>query len=453
MGFFGKMLRKAAGRTSGGHSAGASHLSAAEIEEFEEEEIEGPPTPRQEVARPVVQQPAISTEYYDYLMEDVIEWLKKSALVHDMEPSDAEMVRMLLCEDLELRSIATKKNSRKNPEFDRVMADKDEFYNLVGPFTKAWPRVVAERLAQERKEEEEEEARQLKRLEKQGVVVLPKQGDLQKQLSEASSYEETIEDVTEEEHAKLMATVRRLQPAIVLPSELVTDAEMDARIKARMNPLRKFNSSLIQMDNTRTFGASPVPPPATVIVTGHNPSWGGGNLGVNGIYERYPSDYQGCPVYQKTLEKRAVATIPPPGTRIKYKDLHDHQWMDRFQNSMRNQVVKSIPRPEEDFREMAMCPTYGTYFLYYKNDLGAWCIGPKVGGHEIFAKCNDVEEGVPFNMMSGWQVWDAGTHKFRPSVGMRAVKAGTAESHSMATLPPWRPPRNWPRAQLPNDQW
>merc|ERR1712187_455286 len=86
-----------------------------------------------------------------------------------------------------------------------------------------------------------------------------------------------------------------------------------------MNPMYKFNGTFCTDFRGRTFdplGCGPQVIPQMIVVTGHQGF--GGNLGVNGIYERYPDDFQGHPVYMKKMEKRAEedeASLPKAGRK------------------------------------------------------------------------------------------------------------------------------------------
>jgi len=177
-----------------------------------------------------------------------------------------------------------------------------------------------------------------------------------------------------------------------------------------------------------------------VIVTGHHGP--GGNLGVNGIYERYPQDCEGRPVYFKSLEKRGAEDTDPE-LPLPMTD------EDRLEK-MRKQKAVDIPRQSLATRPTKLFVAAGKYFLYSRR--GMWYIGPIVGSMEAFARCPSCDEAAPSDL-TGWEVWDAGKHAYRPSHRMTCTKCGTAQAGTDAPLELWVPPNGCPRSRLPNDTW
>eukprot|EP00927_Polykrikos_kofoidii_P022490 TRINITY_DN20966_c0_g1_i1.p1 TRINITY_DN20966_c0_g1~~TRINITY_DN20966_c0_g1_i1.p1 ORF type:complete len:448 (-),score=107.58 TRINITY_DN20966_c0_g1_i1:67-1410(-) len=343
---------------------------------------------------------------------------------------DPEGVRNILLNDPSIQALAL-----KNTAFAEIIRDKGEFAKFLDHIMK---QISNEDAA------EDEDA-----LDAVGGSGMSAARNLKRsKLRFAKDNEELVA----EDFDEMRKVLGKIHPNLKLPAtELVTDQAMDEAIRQNMNPLRKFNSLMIQNDRSRVFegpGANDHQTvPNLIVVTGHSGFCG--NLCVNGIYERYRSDFEGHPVYQKTLEKKALEDVHPV-SRDKLEEWRRQSYADRWE-LMRSQTAVKLKRPQADPRPMALGPASGAYFLYYFNAHGGWCIGPRVGGTDVFARCPNME-AIPF-FLRGWEIWDAGQHIFVQAKGLRAMKAGSEMTATSAPLPPWVPPKDFARARLKNDQW
>jgi len=381
--------------------------------------------------------------------------------------------------------------------------------------------------------------------------------------------EEDEDQLTEEDFQELDDLVKKLNPAFQFPHTLRPDKVLEDMVNARKSKLTKFNSDLICGHKGKLWEdagiVGPQVVPHMVVVTGHKGA--GGNVGVNGLYMRFADDYEGNPVYQKQLEKRArqdVAAereekriakedqqlqeymygglslqVSEDGSRLPTKTSEKEKWYERLVGeidtayegkgpmkefkarkakevvqtyaqrfeTVRGSSVKALRRcdnghplqykvpgskvrgskaktcdacgqqgirPSEpiyrcdacdygvcehcansvsvDKRRMMMVPSKGGYFLYYQARMGSWVISAAVASQNVFARCNGFGEGVP-TMLNGWEVFNIGSREFRPSVGMKCYKCGTAQAETEAPLAGWLPPVNCPRPRLENDSW
>jgi len=179
--------------------------------------------------------------------------------------------------------------------------------------------------------------------------------------------------------------------------------------------------------------------PRLVVVTGH--AGAGGNAGLNGIYERYPDDYKGRPVYQKMLEKRAAdrrATASPFRTRMTRSRStpsassaggagsgSQRSWSP---SSPRSRIRLDATERWESFRAPAptlgpveMRPPVDGWFLFFHR--GCWQIGPAVGSREVYARCPVAAQLAP-SILADWEVWDVGRKCFYKHKHLRAFKGG-----------------------------
>jgi len=280
--------------------------------------------------------------------------------------------------------------------------------------------------------------------------------------SEESVYrDEELEDLEQEDMDALDKAMRDMpwrkpenktgqyrQPG----KDLRCDKERDDAIAAAMNPKRVFNASFTQIWRTQDWtyqnSRDPQAIPAHYFVTGHKV---GGNIGINGIYERWVSDFEGRPVFRKILEKREIGTgqsQPREHPRMMgtYDGVPGHFDMIRSGGSVPTKLLKKV-----DPQKTEISWVQGAYWLYYQCRVGSWLIGPHVGSHGCFAKHYCAEEAMPF-MMSSWEVWDCGKHEWRDDKTMRVYKCGTAAAPPDASLMRVLPP-DWPMARLPHDQW
>eukprot|EP00411_Alexandrium_monilatum_P004356 CAMPEP_0175282250 /NCGR_PEP_ID=MMETSP0093-20121207/51537_1 /TAXON_ID=311494 /ORGANISM="Alexandrium monilatum, Strain CCMP3105" /LENGTH=292 /DNA_ID=CAMNT_0016577451 /DNA_START=47 /DNA_END=925 /DNA_ORIENTATION=+ len=252
------------------------------------------------------------------------------------------------------------------------------------------------------------------------------------------------DELTEEDFEELRQTIRKFQPNYKAASEQFVEHDLRTAVKKRLTT-RNFSDSQLRprdheyvtsqhMNSRLIFGeqlrmweregaGGPTHVPRVMVVSGH--AGQGGNIGLNGVYERYPDDYCNRPVYQKLLEKGSVrqdserhigrrnrATrrdfgVNSPRTRI---------LLDR---SDRWQVLPPLPACTGPLELQA---ARSAWFLYFYE--GFWLIGPRVGSREAFARCPGSEEIVPSSLLS-WEVWDIGRKRFVKSQGLRAVKGGS----------------------------
>lgn len=307
----------------------------------------------------------------------------------------------------------------------------------------------------------------------------------QRQLTpEEIEEEEDLQELTQDDYAQLDNLLKKKhRQKYDLPGrDLRADKSLDDKVRERMNPLLFLNAQLIQTERIRDFryerSRDPQVMPHHYVVTGH--SYAGGNVGINGIYERYPSDYEGKPVYCKTLEKRAAPVggsgSPAPLPRLTHPLMVGERFeLARSQTAFKAAVFcecgnrftadvvscrrcgeprlgAQVAKPQRVKSEAALIAFTGNvYFMYFRSNLSAWCIGPEVGNHACFARHASAEEAIPF-MMSAWEVWDCGQHCWRESRGMRVYKCGTVRQEPKEQIMRCLPP-DWPTARLKNDQW
>jgi hypothetical protein len=212
-------------------------------------------------------------------------------------------------------------------------------------------------------------------------------------------------------------------PGVISPEE----AELEAQLQAAKNPLLKLNGLLSgfgqppQPTQPVQGGCGKRPVPRIVIVSGHKGV--GGNWGLNGIYERHTNEYKGHPVYQKFLERRAERdSFEIAQIRNSRREWEEHSTMTRILMH-RDQRLHHVPEPRQELGPTSVLPALDTKFLFFAEELGGWCIGPKVGTHEVYARCPSAEDCVPFALYS-WEVWDVGQATWYAHKTLKCIKAG-----------------------------
>mmetsp|Transcript_11860 Transcript_11860/g.27006 ORF Transcript_11860/g.27006 Transcript_11860/m.27006 type:complete len:438 (+) Transcript_11860:53-1366(+) len=284
------------------------------------------------------------------------------------------------------------------------------------------------------------------------------------------------DELTEDDFEALEAALGRLQPKCRPPAELIVDTNLRSQVKARLNPARHFNATLAfgATGPRSEFSVSFTEPkakaaPRVILVSGH--SGLGGNIALNGVYERYPSDYHGRAVYQKVMEKRVeqdpMATPEEISSELDEDELRIPAWrrvkrtplekfVDRRQEQMlRSQAGLAMTRAAMQGKEMdarTTCiisragyqtmqlpkPTGATqqgdaslvvdtlanrWFLFFDRLHGWWCIGAKPGAAQVIARCGGATELCPHGLKN-WEVWDVGLCQWRRHARLRTIKGG-----------------------------
>lgn len=227
--------------------------------------------------------------------------------------------------------------------------------------------------------------------------------------------EQESESDAEAELAKLEANLYATHPKLQDPRRLVPDFELESAIRLRRNPAVSFNAKMVMGGRVAdTLGARQVP--HAVVITGHR--GGGGNIGLNGVYELFPDAFHDRPVYQKMLEKRELLQEEFPPGRIRPRSLHDQQSRFEAGRSQRALIVKA---PQRSGGATTMKTVRDAYFLFFDRGNGCWCVGPRVGHSEIYARCPGTEELLP-DKLDRWEVWNAGQKRWYEHNGLRTHK-------------------------------
>mmetsp|Transcript_67847 Transcript_67847/g.126759 ORF Transcript_67847/g.126759 Transcript_67847/m.126759 type:complete len:429 (-) Transcript_67847:93-1379(-) len=282
------------------------------------------------------------------------------------------------------------------------------------------------------------------------------------------------DELTEDDFEAMEAALQRLQPKCRPPADMIVDTDLKSRVKAQLNPARHFNATLAfgATGPRSEFSVSFTEPkskaaPRVILVSGH--SGAGGNIALNGVYERYPSDYHGRPVYQKVMEKRVeldpMAT--PEDSEPDEEELRIPAWrrvhrtplekfVERRQEQMRRgQAGLAMTRAAMQGKELdaqATCllsragyqtmhlpkPAGATqqgdaslvvdslsnqWFLFFDRLHGWWCIGAKPGATQVVARCGGATELAPHGLKN-WEVWDVGMCHWRRHGRLRTIKGG-----------------------------
>lgn len=209
-------------------------------------------------------------------------------------------------------------------------------------------------------------------------------------------------------------SVRRAQ---AMPKHLRT-AEQEAGITARAargcGPQDAGNLGQSYANSVAGLGRFQEVPKLMVVV-GHP---GNCNVVVNGIYERLRDDFHGRPVWCKILEKTVWKEKPTPA------------WVLRLPTTQKERdrlpfLVPDEPQPPTDSNGLALEPPdkESNVFIFFDDRKGCWCIGPKVGVGEIYARCPGVEEVIP-NRLNGWQLWDLKRNEWYDHEAFLVTKSG-----------------------------
>jgi len=314
---------------------------------------------------------------------------------------------------------------------------------------------------------------------------------------------EPIERLGPEDLKILAETVIKMAPKYKKCESKILDEKLENAVIERLKRLKPAT----HINGLVAFGAIGVTPqslgnikvPTLITVFGHNGI--GGNIGVNGVYERYPDNYHGRAVYQKYLERdewvhepqqaelkngqRVWANVdldesdvfqkgdqvsvsgregeiaygPLPagnplgeGTyKIVYRDgttdfltstwikmagartfptVHDppdvKKAMRKEMKNVRVYPAKKAPGSVGHFRFVDKCESW---FIFFDNLLGAWCIGPKPGFGSVFARCYGVDEAIPDGLgPERWQVFDVGQRIWHTHKHLQTLKGGVVSS-------------------------
>jgi len=246
--------------------------------------------------------------------------------------------------------------------------------------------------------------------------------------------EPAVEKMDEEfarmELEKLDQTLKRVHPKLQFAQEQSPEIDLQATIQSMLPKTLRLNG---QLSSVRPMPVYPgdgerAAVPRLVVVTGHKGV--GGNVGLNGVYERHPDNFCSRPVYQKFLEKRRDVVKPassaePLGSpelqassskgrghpRLELRDMPPPT-IGRAGGITYNQTAaymkapKVKPKPKSDSLDR-VGTAQEVWFLYFMDAQGRWCIGPFVGSQEAYARCPGSGETVPDGLV-GWEVWDMG---------------------------------------------
>eukprot|EP00403_Amphidinium_massartii_P042304 CAMPEP_0178434664 /NCGR_PEP_ID=MMETSP0689_2-20121128/33537_1 /TAXON_ID=160604 /ORGANISM="Amphidinium massartii, Strain CS-259" /LENGTH=439 /DNA_ID=CAMNT_0020056729 /DNA_START=36 /DNA_END=1351 /DNA_ORIENTATION=+ len=288
------------------------------------------------------------------------------------------------------------------------------------------------------------------------------------------------DELTEDDFEALEATLARMQPKCRPPASMVVDVDLQQKVKNSLHPARHWNA-MLSFGGTgprSEFSTSFVEPqakavPQVVLVSGH--SGAGGNIALNGIYERYPSDYHGRAVFQKVLEKRARPSsdfpqqdaehlyqadgeqhyVLPVMHRKKPKEPLQVFMEQRAEQQRSGQAglamtrammsgsaveldsqttcllarahYKSVPIPKPPAKtqqgdaQLVADVHANRWFLFFDRMHGWWCIGARPGAKQIVARCGGSMDLIP-DSLRNWEVWDAGLCQWRRHERLRTFK-------------------------------
>jgi hypothetical protein len=237
---------------------------------------------------------------------------------------------------------------------------------------------------------------------------------------------------------KLDQTLKRVYPKLQFAQEKTPELELKETIQSMMPKTLRLNGQLSSMRPMPVHPGDGVRAvvPRLVVVTGHKGV--GGNVGLNGVYERHTDNFCSRPVYQKFLEKhRDNSLAEPPGSpksqasspkgngqqRLDLRDLPPLT-IGRAGGIVYNQTAAYMKAPKAKANSSSAIGTaQEVWFLYFMDAQGRWCIGPFVGSPEAYARCPGSGETVPDGLV-GWEVWDMGLKYWRRQNRMQAVKGG-----------------------------
>lgn len=349
-------------------------------------------------------------------------------------------------------------DSDSDDDLQRQVSDEDDFGNVSGADD---DEVASEEWDPDQEEEEEEELDAFR----PGGTLATKRG--------WDEEAETIERLGPQDIRELEETMWRMQPNYNKAENMILEEKLERAVTERLNRLRKatklnailafgapmYKEGLLN-DPQRGKMAPHLKPTATIsqqqlgnvkvptliYVTGHHGA--GGNVGINGVYERYPENYHGRPVYQKYLDRHEWIDEPQEvvfakGQRaICLQDLDDEDGGRTFPThfdepathiGMKHTMVTAKVMPCErapgavgDFRyvDKAEC-----WFIFFDDYTGCWCIGPRPGSNAVFARCFGVDEILPDELgPNRWQVFDVGHRTWYTHKNLRTMKGGKVSS-------------------------
>lgn len=257
---------------------------------------------------------------------------------------------------------------------------------------------------------------------------------------------EPITRLGPEDINELEETMHRMNPKYVKAESMVYDGKMELAVNERLARLRRANkfNALIAFGAPMQIPLNPgnVKIPTLISVAGHHGL--GGNVGINGVYERYPDNHHGRPVYQKYLEREQwlnelhQVELCNGARGFVSQDLEDDEnWRTfptvhdspRSKHAMTQSMVsvkvlgsRHLPGAVGHFEYVHKTESW---FIFFDDLLGAWCIGPKPGNCEVFARCYGVDEAIPDNLgPDRWQVFDVGHRIWYTHKNLRTMKGG-----------------------------
>lgn len=261
---------------------------------------------------------------------------------------------------------------------------------------------------------------------------------------------EPIERLGPEDLRELQETLAKMQPKYKKAEDQIPDGEIEQMVKNRMARLRKANkfNAVIAFGESRQIPITQgrIRIPTLITVTGHNGA--GGNLGINGVYERFPDNHHGRPVYQKYLDRHEYINEPQVvqfsnGAKAwvshDLDDEHNGRTFPTIHDSPRTALamkhtmvaVKVLP-PRKDphaVGDFTLVHKSEAWFIYFDDLMAAWCIGPKPGSNSVFARCYGVDESIPDGLgPDRWEVFDVGMRTWSTHRTLRTLKGGTVSS-------------------------
>jgi len=271
------------------------------------------------------------------------------------------------------------------------------------------------------------------------------------ELGRAAYNKDPIERLGPEDIKELEETMHRMNPKYKKAETAILEEKMERAVSEQLKRLRKsncFNARIAFGPAGRQIplNLGNVKIPTLICVTGHHGM--GGNAGINGVYERYPDDYHGRVVYQKYLERDewlqepqaiefrngaqawAIQDLDDESGGRTFPTIHD---TPRTKLAMKHTMVsaKVLPlHPDPDaVGHFRWVDKTESWFLFWDDLIGAWCIGPKPGSGYVFARCFGVDEALPDNLgPDRWQVFDVGHRKWYTHKNLRTYKGGTVSS-------------------------
>jgi len=240
---------------------------------------------------------------------------------------------------------------------------------------------------------------------------------------------------------KLDQTLKRVHPKLQLVQEQSPETDFMATVQSMLPKTLRLNGQLSSVRPMPVYPGDGVSAdvPRLVVVTGHKGV--GGNVGLNGVYERHPDNFCSRPVYQKFLEKRREKPASPespgsPTSQASFSKGNGHQRLElrdlppltigRAGGISYNQTAAYMKAPKVKSKSASVervGAAQEVWFLYFMDTQGRWCIGPYVGSQEAYARCPGSGETVPDGLV-GWEVWDMGLKYWRRQNRMQAVKGG-----------------------------